>query len=492
MSLKFKPKSELLSRSRKRSKKSLNKEELIKLNAIKKQRKDFLKEIGLVGKKIDKEINISRYKRYKERIASYNIREKKIQEFQKRMVEKTYKEGLLHLFALNYIEKIIKDSPNKALRKRIEKDIKDNYFEIVYSGEWTRSGFLPNERSKQSDKFYNKYKHLHDIFYQSKKGNYYQKFDKRLLEILFKKYPFLKNIKMNDRKEQKKFETEFLKLFNKFKEIRQDIVEPNNPNNKALVKSEKILKTIGNESFKLKPIIWSERLDRLFKERYGTTLTEVYKHFDKEFQNKSFDLYNKPLIITNEILNKSLNKNTLIVLPLSGSFFSYYLTRGIVSEIKRLNLNKKELNVTTISTHSFKSENIRPYGPRDVKEAPDIVSGQITNILRKNPNIENVMMLDYISFGFQREYIKHYFKKQKEVSFDVGNVWFEHQKINTNLGEIEPLNVVSKRVDTNTRGQTGYINPMNYSEKKREIIREMLEVSGRIFLRAEAKIRGLI
>ncbi len=322
-----------------------------------------------------------------------------------------------------------------------------------------------------------------------------------MLKVIFNKYPFLKELKNIPKgKKQLEVEQKIIQLSNDLEKTNEHM---KNPFEKYIRREQDVLIRANDAMYRHNPIIWDNKVNKLFKERYGITLTDIYNKFTKGYTGS------RPLDITNYVLKKVLNKNTLMVFPLRGSLFNYYLTRGVIAELKRLGLAKNELNAVTITADTFKHWNsfynmeAYTYGTsyHDIAErAPDIISEQLTNILKKHKNTAQISIVDFKNTGFQKDYIYHYIKKHynkenknhPELDFLSVN---EEQKFNfSNKETIDPTDLVNKRVDKESAGAKGYIGTINSKSTLSNItkMKEMLEIAGRMLLRSELKIRGTI
>ncbi|MEI8364605.1 MAG: hypothetical protein WCF78_04060 [archaeon] len=493
--------------------KELKPEELRRLKEIKTGREAFLKEIGLIGNHKDTHLNLRRYEIFKKRTENYQRIIQKLEGEQKVLVDKLYKEAYIQLLASRYIRSIIPKIQNQAMKTRIQIALMSSDFELISSGEWNGRNhrFENTTRSKDSKLFMETHKKLYDMFYKTKPEKDWGRgtrrvpledfrrahFPQELLNIVFKKHPFLKNPDFNNKKYLSSFEKEINKLANEIQEMNNKLEDTD----KTFEKHRSKISDVINASWRLKPIIWDPKLDIAFKKRYGITLREVYSKFITNHDKPTI-----PISIIDNVLEKCLHQNTLLVFPLRGSLFNYYLTRGVVEELKRLDIAKKELNAITLTADTFKHwnslYNMESYTYSNtyhdiVEKAPDIVSGQLNKIFPKHPNVSRVVFIDWISSGFQRDYTYYYMRKyfydRKKSPPDMDSVTVtEEQKLKFDNREIEPADLVSKKTDEVTHGTNGYINPQNskWVLENKEKIREILEVAGRLFVRAELINRG--
>ena len=490
--------------------KELSPQELIKLREIKAGREGFLKELGLVGNKKDLHLDLRKYEEYKQRLKQLQEKAKHLKVIYEKKKDNLYKDALLGSFAIMFIKKdIIPNLENQALKKRLTKLLSSNNLNSMDSyvyPKWgynnTRHGsFEENEHIKK--KYPQLYKHFTGVGSWGgsiRPGDSYYNIKPEVVKILFKKYPFLSSYKeLVKGKKQLELEKKINEHIVKMEEISKYI---NSPNDAYSIREYKIFLEANSKAHYLNPIIWGSEVDELFHKRYGITLSEVYTSFDKiRIENKE----SKPLTIIDTILNKSLKQPSLLVFPLNGSLFNYFLTKGIISEIKRLKLNKYDLDAVTISSHGFEytsgGTTYRPYGNNysDITGAPDIVSGQIRNIIKKHKNVSRISMVDMISSGFQKGYLDYYFKKgyreagiEREPVFE-GIDEREYQEFGEKENRLKVEGLVSKVVSKNqNEKKVSYQNPLQskYVIENREKAREMLEIAGRFLLRAELKIRN--
>jgi len=499
--------------------KELNLEEIKRLKEIKVGRESFLKKIGLIGKKKDIHLDIRKYDEYKQKFKELQEKSRRLDKVYKNKLNNLYKEALLQSFAIAYLKKdVIQNLENQALKKRLIKlfESKLGTLDSYIYPKWDGQSYVYNSNIQK--KYPRLYKHFAEIGswnkYTGNSSHYNQ--NPEVLKVLFKKYPFLlENKNPKERSKQLELEKQINNLLVNMEQTSKDLKKPF----ETYVKLEqKKLMTAQNEFYGLDPIIWDKEIDELFQKRYAVSLTRIYNLFDKaRFENKEV----RPIKIIDNILNTSLKEPTLLVFPLNGSLFNYFLTKGVISEIKRLKLNKYDLDAVTISAHGFEykdfiSGNIsRPYGNNwnDIRQrAPDIVSGQIKNIIKKHSDISRITMVDMISSGFQKGYLDYYFEKgfieagrktpgyrrinendpiKLVPTFDALSV-HEYQEFTNDNENININNVVNKIVNENQKeGKIVYQNPLKSEENiaQREKAREMLEVAGRMLLRAELKTR---
>jgi len=497
-------------------KKELSIDEIRRLNEIKKGRKSFLKELGLIGNKVDSHLNISKYEIFKKRKENYKIiiNNLKLQEQSK--VNELYKEAFIKLYTSRYIRSILPEIENKALKNRITKLLLDsdfslnsnNYhmYEHDYAGRYRVSGYKETKRSLECEAFQRKHPELIKLFNQiTPQSNYgrigkrkipiedfrFAKFSPKLLDFIFKKYPYLKELENSNYKNKKTLlllDKESKKLAGSIKEINLKL----NDTSKVFDYSNKINKIVNTENV-LTPIIWDSKIDYAFKERYGITLKEVYTQFLKKHEKETI-----PIDIIDKVLSDCLNQNTLLVFPLKGSLFNYYLTTGVVDELKRLGVTKHKLNTVTVTAKTFYQDinqsNVNIYN------YPDIISGQLKKIFKKNSDVSKIVLIDFIHTGFQKEYIRQHIKKyfndekKSNPTFDSLNT-FEEQDFKMGKENIVLDDIILKRIDEANHGAKGYVFPnliYGYNLESEEKVREMLELAGRLFVRAELKIRNKI